>query len=788
MIEDEWLLPLNSMIGLVKNTKKCDIKLNVLKFHSDSKMEFVSCPTFEFKIPYQWCRRSLFDEDVDKIQNFCKETDNMVYGLIYGWRCLDPFVEGNENFIGKKARIYFDLATYENTDCEFPIQMKPKDFPVKRYPNETDESSSSSSESDSEEEEDKKEASVVEDKKEDKKEEIEKFEKEYDNDRRKLRDRLDDLDNLISEREDELQNFEKYYAEGRFLNRYSIPQDVDSQVGMEKTRQFIEEDLSNYQKEFDILDKLWDKGADYASNTKEIIVEEEEDDPEIAKVKQKMKKFKKKLENFASDEDFEINDEMEEDKEEKEEKAKEEVLNTEIGDKIKELEEEKTEKKAEEVVAEIQKMEDEEKEKISEIKEEIKKDKSLTEDEIKDEKEEIVDTKYRIKFLKEKKEEIQQKYQISSFIPPPPSADSETKNKPSEESIPKNTTTEMVSKYPKARVQIIEEEEDKSPKLPPTTSSKPEVSEIVMKNGRPIKIKGKDLFPRSKKSSWDFGYHHGDDFDSFGNKQTMKSITKNRNKALKNIQNWMSELGKMRTSSVSIENGNISKYVDDLRKQTLQEVQNLPTLEVEFPDINDYIPKTNWKKEYNKIRDKVFDDLAKYEYTIEDTPEAKENLMMKAKTMIDDLIDNSNYLPQDKEMLKKQGENLIQKDDETGKVKFNLVDDSDDSDSDSDDISTSKKKRRKELMKKLMKKKKSKLFGKKSDDSSDSDSDDIGSRRKQFLKKMKKMKKQKEKLEKETLKKQKEKLEKEMKEKIKNMSSSSDKKEAKLRKKKKASI
>ncbi|KAK8853633.1 hypothetical protein M9Y10_000748 [Tritrichomonas musculus] len=239
----------------------------------------------------------------------------------------------------------------------------------------------------------------------------------------------------------------------------------------------------------------------------------------------------------------------------------------------------------------------------------------------------------------------------------------------------------MVSKYPKARVQIIEEEEDKSPKLPPTTSSKPEVSEIVMKNGRPIKIKGKDLFPRSKKSSWDFGYHHGDDFDSFGNKQTMKT-----------------------------------------------------------------------------------------------------------KTMIDDLIDNSNYLPQDKEMLKKQGENLIQKDDETGKVKFNLVDDSDDSDSDSDDISTSKKKRRKELMKKLMKKKKSKLFGKKSDDSSDSDSDDIGSRRKQFLKKMKKMKKQKEKLEKETLKKQKEKLEKEMKEKIKNMSSSSDKKEAKLRKKKKASI
>ena len=108
----------------------------------------------------------------------------MVYGLIYGWRCLDPFVEGNENFIGKKARIYFDLATYENTDCEFPIQMKPKDFPVKRYPNETDESSSSSSESDSEEE-DKKEASVVEDKKEDKKEENEKFEKEYENDRRK---------------------------------------------------------------------------------------------------------------------------------------------------------------------------------------------------------------------------------------------------------------------------------------------------------------------------------------------------------------------------------------------------------------------------------------------------------------------------------------------------------------------------------------------------------------------------------------------------------------------------
>lgn len=358
MIEDEWLLPLNSMIGLVKNTKNCDIKLNVLKFNSDSKIEYVSCPTFEFKIPYQWCRRSLFDEDVDKIQNFCKETDNMVYGLIYGWRCLDPFVEGNENFIGKKARIYFDLATYENTDCEFPIQMKPDNFPVNKYPNETEESSSSSSssESESEEEEDKRSVSCWR-KKEDKKEDKdEKYEKEYGNDRRKLRDRLDDLDNLISEREDELQNFEKYYAEGRFLNRYSIPQDVDSQVRMENTRKFIEDDLSNYQKELDILDKLWDKGADYASNSKEEnIVEEEEDDPEIAKVKQKMRKFKKKLENFASDEDYEINDEMEEDKEEKEEKAKEDVLNTEIGDKIKELEEEKTEKKQKKLLLKFKK-------------------------------------------------------------------------------------------------------------------------------------------------------------------------------------------------------------------------------------------------------------------------------------------------------------------------------------------------------------------------------------------------------------------------------------------------
>lgn len=56
------------------------------------------------------------------------------------------------------------------------------------------------------------------------------------------------------------------------------------------------------------------------------------------------------------------------------------------------------------------------------------------------------------------------------------------------------------------------------------------------------------------------------------------------------------------------------------------------TPDIEIPDINDF--KRQWKDEFNQIKDKVFDELAQYEYTLEDTPEAKENIMKKGQEVV----------------------------------------------------------------------------------------------------------------------------------------------------------
>ncbi|KAK8834912.1 hypothetical protein M9Y10_030462 [Tritrichomonas musculus] len=230
-----------------------------------------------------------------------------------------------------------------------------------------------------------------------------------------------------------------------------------------------------------------------------------------------------------------------------------------------------------------------------------------------------------------------------------------------------------------------------------------------MKNGKPIKIKGKDIFPKSKKP-WNHGYHNGDDY-GFGNKQTVKSRTKDRNKSLREQLKAFNESlnpAHFGDQNIKIENGNMNKYIDDLKNQVMSDFVKNPTVDIEIPDYNDY--KKQWKDEFNQIKERVFDELAQYEYTVEDSPDAKENLMKKGQDMIKQLIDSSNYTPQEKEMLMKQADNLIKKDKETGKTYFY------DSDSDDDDrYSYLKRKLRKRIM------------------DSDSDSDDERLRKRRIL-------------------------------------------------------
>ncbi|KAK8895307.1 hypothetical protein M9Y10_023753 [Tritrichomonas musculus] len=130
-----------------------------------------------------------------------------------------------------------------------------------------------------------------------------------------------------------------------------------------------------------------------------------------------------------------------------------------------------------------------------------------------------------------------------------------------------------------------------------------------MKNGKPIKIKGKDIFPKSKKP-WDHGYHNGDDY-GFGNKQTVKSRTKDRNKSLREQFKAFNESlnpANFSDQNIIIENGNMNKYIDDLKNQVMSDFVKNPTVDIEIPDYNDF--KKQWKDEFNQIKERVFDELA----------------------------------------------------------------------------------------------------------------------------------------------------------------------------------
>ena len=263
----------------------------------------------------------------------------------------------------------------------------------------------------------------------------------------------------------------------------------------------------------------------------------------------------------------------------------------------------------------------------------------------------------------------------------------------------------------KITVKIIEEETI-LPALTNTPAPVIEDSKVVMKNGRPIKIKGKDIFRQTKKT-WSKGFEH-DDGDGFGNHQSFKSKVKNRNKSIREQIKAMTQNrnpANFGEKNIQIQNGDVNKYVNDLQNQIMQNISNQTYIpDIEAPDIDDYVKKTNWKKEFNQIKDKVFDELAQYEYTVEDTPEAKENLMKKGQEMIKQLIEASNYSKEEKEQLTKQADNLIKKDEATGKRYFY------DSDSDDDDrYSYLKRKLRKRIV------------------DSDSDSDEERRRRKRIL-------------------------------------------------------
>ncbi|KAK8893649.1 hypothetical protein M9Y10_022075 [Tritrichomonas musculus] len=56
------------------------------------------------------------------------------------------------------------------------------------------------------------------------------------------------------------------------------------------------------------------------------------------------------------------------------------------------------------------------------------------------------------------------------------------------------------------------------------------------------------------------------------------------------------------------------------------------TPDIEIPDIKNF--KRQWIDEFNQNKDKVFDELAQYEYTLEDTPKAKENTIKKGQELV----------------------------------------------------------------------------------------------------------------------------------------------------------
>lgn len=132
MAQDEgYILPFNTMIGLAKDVEDIDIELKTLSFIPQSNVEGIPCSGFEFQTQHEWVNRRDFEEDVQKIKNFCNSTNNKVSACIYGWFCVEPD-KSSKDFVGNPVRVTFNEIPDEplkyNTD-DYKIEERPENFP-----------------------------------------------------------------------------------------------------------------------------------------------------------------------------------------------------------------------------------------------------------------------------------------------------------------------------------------------------------------------------------------------------------------------------------------------------------------------------------------------------------------------------------------------------------------------------------------------------------------------------------------------------------------------------------
>lgn len=89
MTEEECILPLHTLIGLVKDVKNYEYcpQLTCLKLVPQTEIEGFPTSAFEFKAPYEWIYTKYLEQDFELIREYCNKTNNAFFGLIYGFYC-----------------------------------------------------------------------------------------------------------------------------------------------------------------------------------------------------------------------------------------------------------------------------------------------------------------------------------------------------------------------------------------------------------------------------------------------------------------------------------------------------------------------------------------------------------------------------------------------------------------------------------------------------------------------------------------------------------------------------
>lgn len=133
-MSEECILPVHTLIGLVKDVKNVDDcpSLNCLKLVPKKIMEGFQTSGFEFKVQYEWILSSLLEQDFENIRLYCKKTENAFFGLIYGFFCeSNPY---EKDAISLKDKIYpitlhiDEAATVPKINEVFEIQQEPGDY------------------------------------------------------------------------------------------------------------------------------------------------------------------------------------------------------------------------------------------------------------------------------------------------------------------------------------------------------------------------------------------------------------------------------------------------------------------------------------------------------------------------------------------------------------------------------------------------------------------------------------------------------------------------------------